>query len=438
MRLPQFVAALIALVCLSVWSTGVSLAQVPTREGIERSTVSVITGAYGSLSARLTADLAAILDEDDNLRVLPVAGRGAVSDIADVLFLRGMDIAIIPANVMDYAENNRLYPTMKRKLQFVTRLYIQVAHLVTSKDISSVADLNGRTINVVSKYDAAFVTAQTVFDRIGLNYQPAYIDQRTAIQKIKQGELAATLIMSGRPSPILSEIEKDSSLRLIEIPFRKNLPPAYFPSYLSSADYPNLVEPGQTIASIGTSAIMMVYNFKTGTERYAKVARFIDAFLSRLGEFQRVPWHPRWQDINVTATVRGWQRFGPVAQWLRNNPAPAAVAARTTGRRSLRELFKAFIDSQVGAGQSEQLLRYNKEELFKRFVAWQKTRRLLVARQPAVRPKPKPKRSLRILFRQFIAEEVKRIGKENVLALSKRELYQRFLAWRRRSAANAN
>ena len=435
MRPLQFVAALITLVCVSVWSAGSLFAQVLTREGIDRSTVSVITGAYGSLSARMTADLASVLDEDNNLRVLPVSGRGAISDIADVLFLRGMDIAIIPANVMDYAETNRLFPTMKRKLQFVTRLYIQVAHLVTSKEVGSVADLNGRTINVVSKYDAAFVTAQTVFERIGLNYQPAYIDQRSAIQKIKQGDLAATLIMSGRPSPILAEIEKDASLRLIEIPFRKNLPEAYFPSYLSSADYPNLVEPGQTIASIGTSAIMMVYNFKTGTERYAKVARFIDSFLSRLGELQRAPWHPRWQDINVTATVSGWPRFAPVAQWLRSNPAPA-VAARGAGRRNLRDLFKAFIDSQVGAGQSEQLLRYNKEELFKRFVAWQKTRRLLVARRPAAKPKPKPKRSLRVLFRQFIAEEVKRIGKANVLALSKRELYQRFLAWRRRSAAN--
>ena len=427
---------LVPVFIIALWAaSAAAFAQALTRDGIERSTVSVITGPYGHLSARLTGDLAAVLDEDNNLRVLPVAGRGAVSDIADVLFLKGMDFAIIPANVMDYAEKNSLFPTMKRKLQFVSRLYIQIAHLVAGDGINSIADLSGKTINVVSKYDGAFVTAQTVFEKIGLNYKPAYIDQRLALEKVKQGELAATLIMSGRPSPILASIKRDAALRLIEIPFQKDLPEAYFPSYLSSSDYPNLIDQGQTIASIGTTAIMMVYNFKTGTERYAKVARFIDSFLSRLDELQRSPRHPRWREINVTATVNGWRRFAPVTNWLRTNRAPA-LAARKTGNRSLRTLFKSFIDSQVGAGQSEQLLRYNKEELFKRFVAWQKTRRLLISRQPAQRPKPKTKRSLRLLFRQFIAQEVKRIGKANVLALSKRELYQRFLAWRRRAAAN--
>ena len=184
----------------------------------------------------------------------------------------------------------------------------------------------------------------------------------------------------------------------------------------------------------------MVYNLKTGTTRYGKVARFVDAFLSRLEEFQTAPRHPRWNDINLNATLRGWSRFAPAEQWLRNNPIPVARVASAPvtvkkKRKSLKELFREFIAAQAKAGKSEELLRSNKEELFRKFVAWQRSRQS-AANQPTKAKPKKAKRSLRVLFRQFISEEVARVGKAQVLALSKAELYQRFLVWRQKTAAN--
>jgi hypothetical protein len=38
---------------------------------------------------------------------------------------------------------------------------------------------------------------------------------------------------------------------------------------------------------------------------------------------------------------------------------------------------------------------------------------------------------LRTLFKEFIEEEISRIGKDRVLAASKPQLFQRFLDWRR-------
>ena len=235
-------------------------------------------------------------------------------------------------------------------------------------------------------------------------------------------------------------MQKNQKLRLIPIPFNKDLPEVYFAEELSSSDYPNLISSGQSVPSIATSAALMVYNFKTGTTRYGKVARFVDAFLSRLEEFQTQPRHQRWNDINLNATLQGWGRFGPAAEWLKNNPVPVARVARAPvtakkRRKSLKELFQEFIAAQARAGKSEELLRANKEELFKKFVDWQRTRRAAAAKPAPANPK-KAKRSLRDLFRQFIAEEVARVGKANVLALSKAELYQRFLVWRQRTAAN--
>jgi len=96
----------------------------------------------------------------------------------------------------------------------------------------------------------------------------------------------------------------------------------------------------------------------------------------------------------------------------------------------VQDLFRAFIASESASGGAEQLLRLSKAELFERFKAWQKRQR---SAPVTAKPKPKSRVSLRVLFREFIDVEAARIGKDEVLALSKQELFDRFLAWRKQS-----
>lgn len=406
--------------------------QVPSREKLNSGTVSIITGQPSYLSSRLASDLSAVLDEGDNLRVLSVAGRGAISDLIDTLLLRGIDLAVVPADVLEYVENERLLPTLKSKLRFVTRLYNKAAHLIAGRGINTLEDLRGKKVNIVSNYHGAFVVAQNVFKNANIDFEPVYLDQRLALSRIRSGEIAATIIMSGRPNPLLDEIRDGGPLKFINIPFSDVLPKTYFPIELTSSDYPDLILPGQTIKTIATPSIMMVYNFPVGNPRRAKITRFIDAFLGRLSDLQRPPRHPRWRDVNLGAAIVGLERYQSVAQWLRTNQPPivAAPSRPKKGRRSVQDLFRAFIASESASGGAEQLLRLEKPELFARFKAWQKKQR---AAPVAAKPAAKSKTSLRVLFREFIDAEAARVGKDKVLALSKKELFDRFLIWRRRS-----
>lgn len=405
--------------------------EVPSREELNGGTVSIITGQPGYLSSRLASDLSAVLDEGDNLRVLAIAGRGAISDLIDTLLLRGIDLAVVPADVLEYVERENLLPTLKTKLRFVSRLYNKAAHLVAGSGIRSLADLKGKKVNVVSKYHGSYVAANNVFKNTNINFEPVYIDQRLALMRVRSGEIAATLIMSGRPNPLLDEIRDPGPLKLIDIPFSAALPKTYFPIELSSADYPDLILPGQTVKTIATASIMMVYDFPGSNPRRAKVTRFIDAFLARLPDLQRAPRHPRWRDVNVGAAIAGLERYQSVATWLKTNKPPVVVSTpRQRGRRSVQDLFRQFIASESASGGAEQLLRLDKPELFARFKAWQKKQR---AAPVVAKPPPKSKVSLRVLFRQFIDAEAARVGKDKVLALSKKELFDRFLIWRRES-----
>jgi TRAP-type uncharacterized transport system substrate-binding protein len=55
----------------------------------------LLTGTIGGTYVQFGADLASVLDDDDNLRVLPIIGRGSVQSVADTLFLKGVDLGIV-------------------------------------------------------------------------------------------------------------------------------------------------------------------------------------------------------------------------------------------------------------------------------------------------------------------------------------------------------
>jgi hypothetical protein len=43
------------------------------------------------------------------------------------------------------------------------------------------------------------------------------------------------------------------------------------------------------------------------------VQRFVERLFANWDKFQRPPYHPKWRDVNLAATVPGWTRFS-VAQ----------------------------------------------------------------------------------------------------------------------------
>jgi uncharacterized protein len=49
---------------------------------------------------RIAADLAAVLDGGQTLRVLPVLGKGSLQNLADILYLRGIDVGIVQSDAL--------------------------------------------------------------------------------------------------------------------------------------------------------------------------------------------------------------------------------------------------------------------------------------------------------------------------------------------------
>jgi hypothetical protein len=59
--------------------------------------------------------------------------------------------------------------------------------------------------------------------------------------------------------------------------------------------------------------VLACYNWPPGSERYRKVQRFIQYLFTKFDKLQHPPFHAKWHDVNLAATVPGWTRYS-VAQ----------------------------------------------------------------------------------------------------------------------------
>jgi len=262
---------------------------------------------------RIANDLSAVLDRGDELRVLPIIGRGSVQNLSDIMFLRGIDIGIVQSDVLAFAQRERLFPSVTSLVQYIAKLYDEELHLLARPGINRVEDLAGQRVNVDLRGSGTAMTASLVFHGLGVDVQTTNDPQDTALERLKRGEIAAMTFVAGQPARIFASVPPGSGLHFLEVPLTPALVDTYLPSRLTAERYPNLVEAGGGVDTVAVGAVMAVYAWQPGTERHRKVARFIEAFFSRFDEFQRPPRHAKWREVNLAAQVPGWTRFG-VAQ----------------------------------------------------------------------------------------------------------------------------
>jgi hypothetical protein len=65
-------------------------------------TVGVAGGQLSGTYMTLADELAEVLDDGDNLRVIPIVTYGAASNLDDLLYLRGVDVAMAQSDVFEY------------------------------------------------------------------------------------------------------------------------------------------------------------------------------------------------------------------------------------------------------------------------------------------------------------------------------------------------
>lgn len=345
-----------------------------------RFTLGFLTSGVDGTSLQMVADLARTLNDGPNLRLIPMVGESSIQNVMDLLYLKGADLAVVQSDVLSQLKRGKRLPGIEERLQYVAKLHSEEFHVLARMKYLCLADLTGRKVNFGLEGSGTAFTADAVFGIHQVKVQPQYMDQATAIEKLKSGEIDATVLVSGKPSAAFDKISYSDRVHFLDVEFGESLQKDYLPAIMTKDDYPKLIAPNETVGTIAVSAVLAVASARPGSEQHRKVTRFVESFFSNLDKQRQGARHIKWQEVNPWLPLTGWARFSSAQQWLQEHPQPAGqtvgdetgpgpgqppVAGGGAAPDQTRELVQRFLQNQEASSSGG-----NREELFNDFVRW--------------------------------------------------------------------
>ena len=333
-------ALCIAMPCLAretVAQPRSALPLIPDTQVVPATAVlGIISGGLSGTYIRIAADIATVFSAKvPDFRILPIVGKGSLQNISDILNVRDVDIAIVQSDVLSYLRQKPSLVGLTNNVSYLAKLYDEEVHILAREEVATAADLNGKRVAVDARGSGTALTASVIFDALGVKPIVLNDDPEAALAKMKRGEVDALVYVTGKPARLFFDAS-GSGLHFLGLPLNPALLQTYLPSRLTHADYPALIPEDGSIETVAVGAVLAVYNWAPGTERYARLSRFVDSFFDNLAELQAPGRHPKWKQVSLTAQVPGWSRFREAQSWLQrhgtNVPSDAAPAAANASR----------------------------------------------------------------------------------------------------------
>ena len=296
--------------------SGYAWAQNPAdrRSQVNDGVVGVVAAKRTGTMTVFADDMAAVLNEVPGLRVLPILGRGSLGNIEDLLYLRGVDIALTQGDVLDFYRTFKIESNLDSKLGYIAALGLEEAHLLARNEIRTVDDLAGKKVNFGWDGSGSFLSASIIFDNLGIQVDAGIDLHKVAMVKLLNGEIDAMFWMGGSPIDSFEELSGDEGLHLLPIPNDRITASTYGPATLDSSIYPKLIQPGQSIETVEVSTVMAAYNWPEGHARRRAVELFAKSLFENIDRFHQDPYHPKWKLMDLAADVPGWRRVFPQVQ----------------------------------------------------------------------------------------------------------------------------
>jgi TRAP-type uncharacterized transport system substrate-binding protein len=320
-------------------------------------TIGLAGGLLEGTFSKYAADLGKALDDGDNLRVLPIISYGAVGNVTDLIYLKGVDFAITYADVLDHFKNVEKIPGIDRRVNYVIPMFQGEFHLYVRPEIKTIQDLAGKKVSFNTVGSAANYTGNIVFDRLGVKAEKIFMNNALALEAMRKGEIAGIVHVVGKPNELFTRFKPEPGFHFLPVEYTEKFQDYYTPGELTSADYPNLIAQGEKIETISVQALLAVYNWRTDTDRYRRCVRFVEYLFERFDKLRVPPYQPGWKDMNLAGTIPGWTRFPPAQEMLNR------ISARPKIDPSLARTQAARVAPN---NPSEQ------ERLFQQFLEWSK------------------------------------------------------------------
>lgn len=323
-------------------------------------TVGLAGGLLEGAPIRLAAEIARVVDDGDNLRVLPVVTRGATENVQSLLRLQGIDAAIINADALE--EFRTSVPQIDRKVALLLSLFPSEVHIFVRPEIKSLQDLAGKKVNFNTVGTAAAYTGPIILGRLGVKVDQQFIPHQTALEQLRSGEMAGVVFVTSKPVDAFLKGRWEPGFKFLNVEYGETLADYYLPVFLEASDYPNLITPGERVRTIAVPTVLVSYNWPANSDRYRRVARLTEYLFTRIEALQAPGFHPKWKDVNLAASAGRMERFPAAREWLAKY-----AGDRPSARAALVEDVSRLPTATGSTGPDE--------KLFQEFLEWRKRRR---------------------------------------------------------------
>jgi TRAP-type uncharacterized transport system substrate-binding protein len=309
-------------------------------------------------------------------RALISVGEGGPHNLKDINFLLGVHMAIVDENTLRLLKESDpvVYGKADEKFRYITKLYNAELHILAREEIKSVADLNGKAVNVELAGRQTDLVVTDIFGTLSIKINPTYYDDVLAQEKLLSGEISAIVLSTGAPQESLQQLKKSDGVHFLALD-EASLPgydlkpilTSYLPAELTAEYYPNLIDAGETIPTVASRMILAIYNWPENGERYNRNTLFTGEFFKKIEQFRHPSRHPKWKEVNIAAEVPGWIRFKPAQQWLDAHKGSLSGSALPVNSPSkTNKAFENFVASRRGA-DARALTANERDALFKEF-----------------------------------------------------------------------
>jgi len=299
------------------------------KEKMNAWTVGLAGGLLEGAPLRLAAEIARVVDDGPNLHVLPIVTRGPTENVNDLLYLKGVDMAIISSDSLnsDALEEYKVtVPEIQRRITYLLSLFPSELHIFVRPEIQSLQDLAGKKVNFNTQGTAAAYSGPLIFSRLGINSENMFIPHQVALEQMRKGEIAAVVFITSKPVDAFVRGRWDAGYKFLPVKYDSKFEDYYLPAVLEPTEYPGLIKPDERVATIAVPTVLVAFNWPANSNRYQRVARLVDNLFSRIDRLQAPGFDPKWKSINLAATVPSLTRFPAAQQWLDRQNRAAQVS----------------------------------------------------------------------------------------------------------------
>jgi len=121
-------------------------------------TIGLAGGLLEGAPIRFATEIARVVNDGGNMQVLPIVTRGPTENVNDLLYLRGVDTAIINSDSLE--EYKSQVPQIQQRITYLLNLFPSELHIFVRPEVRSLSDLAGKKVNFNTQGTAAAIPAR--------------------------------------------------------------------------------------------------------------------------------------------------------------------------------------------------------------------------------------------------------------------------------------